>query len=104
MIVFGNNFFLVAPLAVALWALDAYLLAVALRVSTGQLAAVIAATWFMSLQHLTDGVPHRIDRWFRDHRQTGLASWVPWVIVIVAGVLVRPLLALGIVALSQTGS
>lgn len=84
---------LAAPFALLALTIGAYLFAACLRLTLGQLPAARTTRFYQSLKELVDPVPQYVGRRLTTWRRRSYPAWVPWVIVIVAGLLTQQLLA-----------
>ena len=75
------------PLALLLSAVDAYLFLLGVRLIAGRIAA--SSRFTQCLRQLTDGIPQYIDRSIATRRNQSNPRWVSWIVVIVAGMVVR---------------
>ena len=86
------------PLVAALWALNTWLFLAGLRLALGQMrSSSRAISWAQSMAALTDGIPHSLVRWL-SRRGHAVASWLPWAVAIVAGLILRQLLLRMVIA------
>ncbi len=99
MTIYSTNI-LAGPLMLAVWAMDAYLLIVMLRMVLGQVSTMRTTTFYGALRQLTDGLPRVMGRWLSRVRQDVNPPWLPWVAVIL-GILTGRHLLVWIVALSS---
>lgn len=87
-------FFLTSPIGMLVWALDTYLFLATGRLFLGQFAALSTNPYCSAIRQLTDDVPQFVDRWLYRWRRRPSPSWLPWLIVMTAGLVVRQVLAL----------
>ena len=88
MIIYTNNIF-AAPLLLAMWAIDVYLLLVSIRLIAGQIPSISESCFNRNLRQLTDPVADMIRRKLTKHRAT---MWLPWLILVASGLIIRQLL------------
>jgi hypothetical protein len=88
---------LVAPLALVLWAIDIYVFLAGIRLIAGRLSGPKAAEVCSWLRQATDSLPHGVEVWMAAHTARPVPRWLPWVVVIVAAILVRNLIGLMII-------
>ena len=100
MIVYTTNI-LVLPLVLLIWSVDVYLLIVSLRLILGQLSATRNSRLRQAFQEIVDPIPNRVSAWLQERRDRPSPGWAPWIIVIGVGLVVRHLLVLILVLLSQ---
>jgi len=81
------------PLAILVLLIGGYLFLTCLRLTLGQLPAARTTRFYQSLRELVDPVPQYVGRRLTTWRRRSYPAWVPWAIVIVAGLLTQQLLA-----------
>ena len=91
MIVTTTNIFL-APVAVVIWAVDVYLFLAALRLILSLFSASWAERLCRPLKNLVDLVPNAIRQWLEDHKDNPGPTWLPWVITLGGGIVLKHLL------------
>lgn len=100
MIVYNSNI-LAVPLVILLWTVDVYLSVVGLRLLLGQLSVTRDSRVCQALQEIVDPltrwVNHKLTAW--RHRPS--PGWIPWTTVIVAGLIIRHVLLMIVVSMSQ---
>jgi uncharacterized protein YggT (Ycf19 family) len=99
MIIHTTNI-LVAPLLLAAWALDVYVFLACLRLLLGRFAGPAATNVCQGLGVITDPLPLAVGRVLARRSAAVLPSWLPWLIVILAAVILRYALV-GLVLLVQ---
>ena len=85
MIIYTNNIF-AGPLLLAVWAVDIYLLLVSIRLIITQIPSISENDVSRYLRQLTDPVTDIVRRKLTKHRAP---SWLPWLIVILSGLVIR---------------
>ena len=88
----GLTNILAAPCLLLVWALDAYLFVIGVRLVAGQFASARSSDWHRGLRQLVDGAPCCVEKWLARQPMRFRPAWLPWVIVVVIGVLLRELL------------
>ena len=85
-----------SPLLLVLWALDLYLLAIAIRL-------LVAGTSGrrIGLEAITDPVPTWLRRWIENRRAKPVAPWIPWAVVIAGAAICRHVLICVLLSLSK---
>ena len=78
---------LALPLVLLLSAVDAYLFILGVRLIAGRIDATGRFT--QCLRQLTDGIPQYIDRSIASRRNKPNPRWLSWIVVIMAGMVVR---------------
>jgi len=91
MIVTTTNIFL-APVAVVIWALDVYLFLAALRLILPLFSAPWVKRVCRRLKTLVDPVPNAIRRWLENNKDDPGPAWLPWVITLGGGIVLKHLL------------
>jgi hypothetical protein len=92
MIIHTTTNILALPLVLCIWAVDLYLLMACARLILGKWSGETAARICHGLKPITDPLPMAIRRWLQGHRGNLIPGWVPWAIVIGAGLVLRHLL------------
>ena len=87
MIIYTNNIF-AGPLLLAVWAIDIYLLLVSLRLITAQIPSISKSGFSRNLRQFTDPVIDVVRRKLTKYR----VPWLPWLIVILSGLVIRQVL------------
>ena len=85
MIIYTNNIF-AGPLLLAVWAVDIYLLLVSIRLIAAQIPSISESGFSQCLRQLTDPVTDMVRRKLTKHRAP---PWLPWLIVILSGLIIR---------------
>jgi len=88
---------LVLPIVILIWVLDTYLLLVAARHLLRCLSGDRAVRACSCLQQYTDPPADAVHHWLRSRRVRAVPSWLPWLLVITAVVVLRHLLAMTII-------
>jgi hypothetical protein len=91
MIIYTTNI-LAGPVLLLVWGIDLFLLLAGIRVVLARISA--ASSICHSLQQVTDPLPNAIGRWIAARRREPAPRWLPWLIVALAALIVRQLLAL----------
>jgi hypothetical protein len=86
------------PLALALAALDAYVLTAVVYLCTNRLMHSSSLQWHPILRKIVTAPARAIENRLIRRRNQPLPSWQPWTVVSVAAVIVRQLLAALIVS------
>lgn len=76
-----------APVMLVLGLLDTYLFLLGVRLIAGRVAA--SSRFTKCLRQLTDRIPQHVDRCIAGKRSKPNPRWLSWVVVIVAGMIVR---------------
>jgi hypothetical protein len=84
---------LAAPLTILVLLIGGYLFLTCLRLTLGQLSVVRTTRFFQGLKELVDPVPQYIGRRLTTWQCRVYPAWVPWAIVLVAGLLAHYALA-----------
>ena len=90
---------LAAPLVLTIWALDMYLFLLMVYSVLTRLSGERATQLRTCLGPFTETLPQAVRRWLGRHTSKAVKQWVPWAIVIFAGLIVRRLLVMVIVSL-----
>lgn len=88
MIIHTTNI-LVAPLLLVAWTLDVYVFLACLRLLLGKFPGVGPARVSQCLQVITDPLPLAAARLLHRRSGKGVPPWLPWLIVILAAVIMR---------------
>ena len=81
---------------------DLFLLAIGLRLILGQFAATRNGRLCQTLKEFIDPMVYRLGRRLKRWRGKPAPTWMPWVIIIGAGLAARHLLGSFIASISQT--
>ena len=92
MIVYSTADILVAPLFLFIWLLDLYLSLACIRLLLAKLSAGWAVRLRSRLAPFTDSVPDVVEQSLNAGKTRPIRRWVPWVIVLATGVVVRHLM------------
>ena len=87
MIIYTNNIF-AAPLLLAMWAIDVYLLLVSIRLIAGQIPSISESCFNRNLRQLTDPLANMVTEKIAKHKDR-VPLWLPWFIVILSGLVIR---------------
>ncbi len=90
---------LAVPLVLILWAVDMYLFLLIAYGLLARLSGERASQLRLCLKSSTEPLPQAVRRWLGQHTSKPVKQWVPWAVVIFAGLIVRHLLVLLIVSL-----
>ena len=90
---------LALPLILIIWALDMYLFLLMVYSVLTRLSGERARQLCLCLKPLTDPLPQAVRRWLGQHTSKPVKQWVPWAVVIFAGLIVRHLLVVVIASL-----
>ena len=82
------------PFVLAIWAIDAYVLLVCVRLISGRLSGPKAMQLCSWLKPLTDPLPQAAGRWLRTRMKRVVPRWLPWLVTILLLSLVREVLVL----------
>ena len=85
MIIYTNNIF-AGPLLLAVWAIDFCLMVITVRLIIAQIPSISESGFSQCLRQLTDPVTDMVRRKLTKHRA---APWLPWLIVILSGLIIR---------------
>ena len=92
MILYPNNI-LAAPLLVLMWTVDLYVFLASLRLLCSRIKNFDDTRWLNAIKELVDPLPALVGRQLARRSRRTVAPWLPWVIVILGLLLLRPLLA-----------
>jgi len=95
---------LALPVVLTLWALDTYLFLATTRLILRHFTTPAANRYGSVLGQLTDGVPRLVDSLLCRWRQRPSPSWLPWLIVLGTGVVIRQILVSTIIGMSVRGA
>ena len=90
---------LALPLVLTIWALDMYLFLLMVYSVSTRLSGKRASQLCSCLKPFMCPLPQAVRRWLGRHTATPVKQWVPWAVVIFAGLIIRYLLVLMIVSL-----
>jgi len=90
MIIYATNI-LTFPLVIVVWAIDAYLLLISVRLIAGQLKSVCGNGLCQGLKSLTDPIPQTLHRKIVGSKGRNVSEWISWLIVILGAFLIRHL-------------
>ena len=96
MMIYSTSLF-AAPVMLLVWAADIYVFLASVRLILGRVAGARDSQTFCCLQHLTDGLPQRVERLLCRESLAG-PTWLPWGIVMGGAIVLRHLL-IGLVVL-----
>jgi uncharacterized protein YggT (Ycf19 family) len=88
MIIHTTNI-LVAPLLLVAWAIDVYIFLACLRLLLGKLPGVGPGRASQCLQVITDPLALAVARLLHRPCAKGVPSWLPWLLVILAAIVLR---------------
>ena len=91
MIVYTVSMFML-PLAFLAWAIDVYLFLAALRLILPLFSAPWVKRVCRPLKNLVDPVPNAIRRWLENHKDDPGPAWLPWIITLGGGIVLKHLL------------
>jgi len=91
---------LTLPIAILIWILDTYLIMTAARHLLRRFSGDRAVQACSCLRHFTDPPAEAVRHWLRLRMDRTVPSWLPWLFVITAVVILRHLLAMIIVSTS----
>ena len=80
------------PMILLIWAIDIYLLLAGIRLILRHIPA--ASGVCQGIAKFTDPVPDAIGRWLTSRRHKPVPTWLPWLLICIAAVLIRQLLIL----------
>ena len=80
------------PILLASSAVDLYLGLAFLRLGLGAFSSGRPARLCRHLVPLTDWAPATVQQWMASRRTSQLPSWIPWLVVIAVGLLLRHVL------------
>jgi len=83
---------LAIPLAMGIWAIDAYLLLASVRLGLARCSAPWARRLCNSLREFTDGIPAALVQWVSTWRRRPPPSWAAWCVVLGGALVLRHLI------------
>ena len=89
---------LALPIVILVWVLDTYLLMTAARHLLRRLSDKRAVRACRCLRQFTDPPAEAVRHWLRSRRDRAVPSWLPWLFVIAAVVVLRHVLVMIIVS------
>ena len=95
--VFYTTPLIAGPLILLLFFLDLYVFLTVARLVLGQFHAVEPTAAFMAMRTVTDPIPDSLGRWLATKRSKPTPRWLPWLLVIMASLLIRHVLLVFIV-------
>ena len=93
MIIHTTNI-MTAPLILIIWTVDLYLFLACIRLILGRFVTTQANSVYPVLQGVVDPLPCALERWLSAWRGRSVPKWLPWLVVVIAVVLIRQLLIL----------
>jgi len=91
MIIYTTNI-LTAPLILAVWCIDLYLLLAAICFVLSRIDRTQTNSLRLTLQKFTDPMPEAVRRRLEARRSKPTPSWLPWLIVVLGCLVLRQLL------------
>ena len=80
---------LASPLILLVWLIDSYLFLASLRLVLGNIAATTHSPFCRGLRSFIDPIPQAVAQYIANHRGRPLPPYLPWLIVLGTGIVVR---------------
>jgi len=83
---------LAGPLVLLIWVIDVYLFLACIRLILSRLPSTQNSRFCHGIKLFTDAIPEITCNYLLKYRRKPVPAWMPWAVVIVAGVVARHLL------------